>query len=222
MKEKETKARLKQLKKEQKTKKKEMKQEMQELKGEEKGNKVASILLFLGLILAFLFLFGIMIKTDVGGIGTSLTPLLKDVTGLNKVLPSDTTADESQNTKKDSSSKKKKTNSKDNKVSPTPSAAATPTPSPSTTPTVSPNPSGTSASEQELKDYADRYSKMDPKQAAAVLGTMTGDLHLVAKILETMKAADSAEIMNNMDTNIAAKLTVIMNNDLEAKTSKQN
>lgn len=206
---------LKQQQKETKKKKKEIKKEMRELKGENKGGKLASILLFLGLIGAFLLFLIAMIKTDVGGIGTNvLAPVLKDIPGLNMILPSDVIP------KKSKESEKEKNKEEDSK---TPSATSTPskTSAPSATPQPSPEPteepSSSTVTDEQLKDFADTYSKMEPEQAATVLGTMTGDLHLVAKILETMKAADRAEIMNNMDVYIAAKLTVIMSKDLDNK-----
>jgi len=51
---------------------------------------------------------------------------------------------------------------------------------------------------------------MDAKSAASILGNMTGDLHLVAKILSNMKATKRADILANLDINTASKLTVIM------------
>lgn len=220
MKDKEQNAKLKQLKKEQKEKKKEMKKEINELKGEKKDGKFTSILLFLGLILAFFLFLGVMIKTDVGGIGTTLTPMLQDVNGLNKILPEDTTVSDASAIKKDNGQTKKKNNKK-NKKDNSANKQTTPTPAESLAPTQSPIPSSDSSkSEEELKDYADTYSSMEPEKAAAVLENMTGDFHLVAKILQTMKAKDRAAIMDNMDPYVAAKLTVIMNNDLESKTSR--
>ncbi len=63
---------------------------------------------------------------------------------------------------------------------------------------------------QKVQDWADTYSKMDPKNAAAILGEMTGDTDLVCKILMAMKANKRADIMAQMDTVFAAKLTKIM------------
>lgn len=215
----ESKNRIKQLKQEQKDikkKKKEMKREMQDLKGENKGGKLSAILLFLGLIGAFLLFLIAMIKTDVGGIGTNvLAPIIKDVPGLNLILPSEVIPEAAKETKKNKEEETKKESDKD-KASPTPSKTPEPSASPKEEPIESENPSASpDVTEQQLKDYADTYSKMEPEKAAAVMETMTGDLHLVAKILKTMKAADRAEIMDNMDVYIAAKLTVIMSRDLD-------
>ena len=41
----------------------------------------------------------------------------------------------------------------------------------------------------KLADYVAAYSRMDAKSAASILGNMTGDLHLVAKILANMSAS---------------------------------
>ncbi len=63
---------------------------------------------------------------------------------------------------------------------------------------------------QEVKDYAAAYSEMKPKQAAAIMGSMTDNLDLAARILSVMSAEDRGEILGVMDAEIAAKLTKIM------------
>lgn len=68
------------------------------------------------------------------------------------------------------------------------------------------------AEKAKLSDFVDTYSKMDAKSAASILGNMTGDLHLVAKILTNMRASKRADIMANLNVNIASKLTVLMGN----------
>lgn len=68
------------------------------------------------------------------------------------------------------------------------------------------------AKEAKLADYVDTYSKMNAKNAASILGNMTGDLPLVAKILMNMRASKRADIMANLDVNIASKLTLLMSN----------
>lgn len=65
--------------------------------------------------------------------------------------------------------------------------------------------------EEEIQDYVESYSKMKPKQAAAIFNTMTNNLQLVAKILENMNAQARADILGNMDEETAAKVTEIMN-----------
>lgn len=66
---------------------------------------------------------------------------------------------------------------------------------------------------QQIKDYAQAYSEMKPKAAAAIFETMTDDLNLVARILKTMNAEDRGNILAAMDSTIAGKLTKIMNPD---------
>lgn len=62
----------------------------------------------------------------------------------------------------------------------------------------------------EIQDYAQTYSEMKPKQAAAAFEEMTDNLSLVAKILKTMNAEDRAKILDAMDSEVVAKLTKIM------------
>ncbi|MBO5372482.1 MAG: hypothetical protein J6A75_07160 [Lachnospiraceae bacterium] len=62
----------------------------------------------------------------------------------------------------------------------------------------------------ELTEYVNMYSSMKAKQAAAIFDTMTDDLDLVAKILQAMDAESSSDILGAMDTEVAAKLTKIM------------
>lgn len=69
--------------------------------------------------------------------------------------------------------------------------------------------------EQQKKDadmeaYVKTYSTMKPKQAAAIFNTMGDQLKLVADILDAMDAQARADILGNMDTEIAARLTAIM------------
>lgn len=62
----------------------------------------------------------------------------------------------------------------------------------------------------ELKDYVEAYSKMKPKQAAAIFNLMVDNLDLVARILEEMDPQPRAKIMGVMDTEVASQLTKIM------------
>ena len=64
--------------------------------------------------------------------------------------------------------------------------------------------------EEEIQDYVESYSKMKPKQAAAIFNTMTDNLQLVARILENMSAQARGDILGNMDEETAAKVTEIM------------
>ncbi len=63
---------------------------------------------------------------------------------------------------------------------------------------------------KEIQDFALAYSEMKPKQAAAIFEGMTGELDLVARILKVMSAEDRGDILGVMDSEVAAKLTKIM------------
>lgn len=64
--------------------------------------------------------------------------------------------------------------------------------------------------DSEVKDYANAYSEMKPKEAAAIFEAMQDDLELAAKILETMDAESRGKILGAMDAEVAARLTKIM------------
>ena len=64
--------------------------------------------------------------------------------------------------------------------------------------------------DQEIKDYAQAYSEMKPKAAAAIFEAMTDDLDLAARILDQMSAEDRGNILGAMDAETAARLTRIM------------
>lgn len=63
---------------------------------------------------------------------------------------------------------------------------------------------------EEIKNYAQAYSEMKPKQAAAIFEEMTDNLDLVARILGVMEPADRGAILGVMDEEVAAKITKIM------------
>lgn len=65
----------------------------------------------------------------------------------------------------------------------------------------------------EIKEYAQAYSEMKPKQAAAIFEGMTDNLDLVAKILGVMEPDDRGAILGVMDSTVAAKITKIMDPD---------
>lgn len=67
--------------------------------------------------------------------------------------------------------------------------------------------------DQEIRDYAQAYSEMKPKEAAAIFEAMTDDLDLAAKILYQMSAEDRGKILGVMDSEVAARLTRIMDPD---------
>lgn len=63
---------------------------------------------------------------------------------------------------------------------------------------------------KEIKDYAQSYADMKPKEAAAIFENMTDDLELAAKILNQMSTEDRGKILGVMDPTVAARLTKIM------------
>ncbi len=69
---------------------------------------------------------------------------------------------------------------------------------------------GETVKDEELKDYVAKYSSMKATEAAAIFDTMTGDLALVAKILENMEVDSAGDILGKMDPETAAKVTEIM------------
>ena len=71
----------------------------------------------------------------------------------------------------------------------------------------------TEAVSEEIKEYAQAYSEMKPKQAATSFEGMTDNLDLVAKILGVMEPDDRGAILGVMDSTVAAKITKIMDPD---------
>ncbi len=63
---------------------------------------------------------------------------------------------------------------------------------------------------QQVKDWAETYSKMDAAKAAAILQEMTGDTDLVSKILKNMSASKRSAILAEMEPLFAAKITKVM------------
>lgn len=71
-----------------------------------------------------------------------------------------------------------------------------------------------------IVEKANIYKNMDPEAAAEILGTMTADVESVAKILLSMKPKESAEILAEMDSVVAAKITKKML-DMDAERLSQ-
>lgn len=65
----------------------------------------------------------------------------------------------------------------------------------------------------QLQDYASAYSSMKPAAAASIFESMEDDLELVAKILNLMNAEDRGNILGAMNSDIAARVTKIMDPD---------
>ncbi len=65
---------------------------------------------------------------------------------------------------------------------------------------------------QEIQDYVSAYSSMKPKEAAALFEQMTDTegIQLAARILGAMNPEDRAAIFNEMDKEIAARITKIL------------
>lgn len=62
----------------------------------------------------------------------------------------------------------------------------------------------------EVREYAQAYSEMKPKEAASIFESMTDNLSLAARILSVMTAEDRGKILGAMDPATAAKITKIM------------
>ncbi|HWT76299.1 MAG TPA: hypothetical protein VN258_16490 [Mobilitalea sp.] len=58
-----------------------------------------------------------------------------------------------------------------------------------------------------IQEKADIYKSMEPAAAAQILQTMTADVESVAEILLSMKPKESAAILAQMDSVVAAKIT---------------
>ena len=201
---------------------------------ESKGSKLTSFLVGLVVVIIWLVIFALLIKMDVGGVGTMLRPYLKNVPVINQILPdasSEEIADETGykfNSIAEAVERLKvfEENQEyyeqlkdefDREVVFTDNA-----------PDISEykkwyesidadNAAALYAEvvrqlehKQEVQDWAAAYAKMDAKNAAAILQEMTGDTNLVAEILECMTAKQRAAILAEMDTVFAAKMTKIM------------
>ena len=234
--------------------------------GEKKGGRIPGILIATLIIAIWLVIFGLLIKMDVGGFGsTVLRPLLKNVPVVNKILP----AASDQEIAADSGSKYKNltealarikvleqelntyegssTNSADKIAELTAEVSRlkifednqanfealkkkfdeevvfnAKAPDITQYKTWYESIDAANAATiyqqvlekinytQQVKDWADAYSKMEPKNAAAILQEMTGDMNLVSAILLNMKTSQRGLILAQMDTVYAAKITKIM------------
>ncbi len=66
------------------------------------------------------------------------------------------------------------------------------------------------AASAQMTDYAAAYAAMPPEEAAAIFNTMGNSLELVGEILWSMTSAQRGAILANMDEDIAAQVTRIM------------
>ena len=88
----------KKLKEQQKKAQKEAKQKAKELSKQEsdlydessKGSMVTAVLVTIVLIIVWLAIFALIVKLDIGGLGTNVfAPIFKDIPVVNKILPKD-------------------------------------------------------------------------------------------------------------------------------------
>ena len=95
----------KQFKQEQKNQRKEAKKKAKELESQEReldeqidGSNASVVIVTLFIILIWLGILVLLVKMDVGGFGSNvLTPILKDVPVINKILPSESTTETTKN-----------------------------------------------------------------------------------------------------------------------------
>ena len=268
----------KRLKEEQKAQRKEAKKRAKELANqeaelEEEGSSIPIFLTTVAIVGIWLLILCVLIKLDVGGFGSGvLTPLLKDVPVVNKILPSETpigmegeemvdeyagysnlkeaveqikllelqleqedlksTTLEEENAKlKEEIARLKtfeasqveferiKTQFYEEVIyaEKGPGAAEYQKYYQSIDPTTAEflykQVVAETEESKEIQDYAQAYSEMKPKQAAAIFEKMSNNLDLAARILKEMSAEDRGKILGAMDTEIAAKLTKIMEPD---------
>lgn len=69
---------------------------------------------------------------------------------------------------------------------------------------------GTVIADKSMQEYAKTFSNMDAASAAKILGTMTDNLELAARILETLDVASRGQIMGEMDPAVAARIAKLM------------
>ena len=260
------------LKKQQKQQRKEAKARAKELALEEAqlsedadSSPISVVLVTLIILIVWIVIFALLIKLDVGGIGTNvMTPILKNVPVLNRILPkAETGADEtgyegyatiqeavdqikvlqlqldaasSQSASDETTIKqleaevarlktfesnqlefqKIKNEFYEEVVYAQNGPGADEyvkyyeTMDPSTAEALYKEVIKEQEESQEVKDYAAAYSSMKPKEAAAIFESMTDNLDLVARILSVMSADDRGKILGVMNSEVAAKITKIM------------
>ncbi|MGN1147444.1 MAG: MotE family protein [Lachnospiraceae bacterium] len=257
----------KQQKKEAKKRAKEIAAQEAELSEDEEGGGFFTFLATLAIIVVWLAIVCIVIKLDVGGFGSNvLTPLLKNVPVVNKILPDAKEEDQAQlednggytsisdavaqikslelqleQAQSDSLKKDEeisnlkaevarlqefedkqvefqriKTEFFENVVyaenGPGPEAYKEyyEAMDPSTAEYLYKQVVSQMEEDKDILNMAETYSGMKPKQAAAILESMSDNLNLAARILNAMSAEDRGKIMGEMSADVAAKLTKIM------------
>ncbi len=268
----------KRLKAEQKAQRKEAKKRARELADqeaelEEEGSNIPIFLTTVAIVGIWLLILCVLIKLDVGGFGSSvLTPLLKDVPVVNKILPSETplgqdgeevedeyagyanlkeaveqikllelqleqedlknTTLEEENAKlKEEVTRLKtfeasqveferiKTEFYEEVIYAENGPGAEEyqkyyeSIDPATAEFLYKQVVAQTEESKEIQDYAQAYSEMKPKQAAAIFEEMSNNLNLASRILKEMAPEDRGAVLGAMDAEIAAKLTKIMEPD---------
>ncbi len=232
---------------------------------QEKGSKLMGILVAIIIIAIWLAIFAILIKMDVGGIGSMLRPYLKNVPGISMILPDATdeeVAEEDGSQYKTLSEALARIKELEKEVDDYKNSGA------ASSQTVADMQAeidrlkqfedkqayydqlkdefdrevvyadnapdieeykkwyesidADNAAElykevvqklqysQQVKDWAEAYSKMDASAAAQILEEMTGDTDLVAQILNNMASSKRAAILAAMTPLFAAKITKVM------------
>lgn len=265
----------KRFKAEQKLQKKEAKEKAKELSKqetdieEEESRSVSTVLVTAFIVLIWIAILGVLIKLDVGSFGSSvLSPVLKDVPIINKILPTGKMAEDGQTGTEEyggytsladaveqirtleleleqaqtiSSTSDEELNAlkaevsrlktfEDNQVEfqrvknefyeevvyaeNGPGAEAYRKYYESIDPTTAEylykQVVQQLEEDKEVNDYAQAYSAMKPKEAAAIFEAMEDSLDLAARILNVMDVDSRGKILGAMNAEVAAKITKIM------------
>lgn len=206
--------------------KKMMEREIDDLNGRTTKGKIESVLLFIFIVAIMLAILIGMVKFNVGGVADNvLAPIIGDVPIARSILPKrlqKKNAAEIEKEKRNAADAraaaldKKKAEKKAAAEAKATAAAQAKANAQATAEAkkqarAEAQATAKAQKEAEVKDYADTYAKMDPKQAAKIFDNMiSGDIDLVAKILQNMPSNKRADIIANMDTLSAAKITAVM------------
>ena len=246
----------KNLKKEQQAQRKEAKRRAREIAKQEDeledGNEGNSLLTFGATILIvalWLAVICVIIKLDIGGFGSSVvTPILKDVPVLNRILPGNSAVDQIKSLELQLEQIQNASSAKDEELDQLKAEVLRlkefenqqvefqriqkefydevvysdkgpgaeeykkyyESMDPATAEYIYKQVVTQLQESQEVQDYAAAYSAMKPKQAAAIFEQMTNNLDLAARILKVMSADDRGAILGAMNSEVAAKITKIM------------
>ena len=191
---------------------------------EKGGGRLILVLTTILIIAIWMGIIGILIKTDVGGFGsTVLYPLLKDVPYVNKILPQpEETVEQTEGTEHQYGSLSEAAFEKEKEKYYEEVVFSDQAPDIQQYKTYYESIDPENAEvlykqvveqityDSQVEDYAKTYSNMKPQEAASIFDTMTDNLGLVADILMNMGTQQRADILGKMDATTAAKLTEIM------------